>query len=84
MKISSEIISWIYDSSKNFAYYLSCGNCLAMSNIHSTHFGIETISNIAAKIWNKIPNEIKEVSSLTVLKVKLNNQKTKKVKLMKQ
>ena len=30
-------------------------------------------SNIAAKIWNKIPNEIKEACSLTVLKVKLKN-----------
>ena len=28
-------------------------------------------SNIAAKIWNKIPNEIKEACSLTVFKSKI-------------
>ena len=27
-------------------------------------FGINSIANIAAKIWNKLPNEIKELSSL--------------------
>lgn len=38
------------------------------------HFGIEPIANIAAEIWNKITNEIKDASSFTVFKkVKLKN-----------
>ena len=65
----------IYNSVKNFAYDLSCGNCLARSNIHCTHFVIESISNIPAKTWNKIPNEIKEASSLTVSKSKIKKLK---------
>ena len=47
----------ICDFSKNYAYELRCGNWLSRSNIHSTHFGIEFIANIAAKIWNNIPNK---------------------------
>ena len=71
MNISPEIMNDIFDFSKNCAYELRCGNCLSKSNIHSAHFGIESIANIAAKIWNKIPNEIKEAGSLTVFKSKI-------------
>ena len=68
MNISPEIKNKIFDFSKNYAYELRCGNCLSRSNIHSTNFGIESIANIAAKICNKILNEIKEACSLTVFK----------------
>ena len=66
--ISPEIMNEIFDFSKNYAYELKCGNCLSSSNIHSTHFGIESIANIVANMWNKIPNEIKEACSLAVSK----------------
>ena len=69
--IFSKIMNEIFDFSKNYAYELRCGNCLSRSNIHFTHFGIESIANIAAKIWNKIPNKIKEACSLTVFKSKI-------------
>ena len=71
MNTSLEIMNKIFYFSKNFAYELTCGNCLFRPNIHSTHFGIESIANIAAKIWNKIPNKIKEACSLTVFKSKI-------------
>ena len=38
------------------------------------HFGIESIANIVAKIWNKIPDEIKEACSLTVFKIKITKR----------
>ena len=59
--------------SKNSAFCLwieRYGNCLARSNIHSTHLKIESIANIAPKIWSKIPSDIKEVGSLTDFKIK--------------
>ena len=56
INISPEIMNEIVDFSKTYTYKLRCGNCLSRSNIHSTYFGIESILNIAAKIWNKIPN----------------------------
>ena len=61
----------IFDFSKNSTYELRCGNCLSRSNIHSTHFRIKSIVNLAAKIRNKLPNEITEASSLTVFKSKI-------------
>ena len=71
MNIFPEIMNEIFDFSKNSVYELSCGKILSRSNIRSTHFGNESIRNIAAKIWNKIPNEIKEASSLTVFESKI-------------
>ena len=71
MNVSPEIMFKIFEFSKNSVYELRCGNCLARSNIHATHSGIESIAYIAAKIWNKIPNKIKEASSLTVFKSKV-------------
>ena len=62
MNISPEIMNEISDFSKNSTYEIRCGNCVSRSNLYSTHFGIKSIANIAAKIWNKIPNEIKEAS----------------------
>ena len=53
------------------AHILRCRNCLTRSDNYSTHFGIVSIANIAAKIWNKVSNEIKEASSLTVFKSKI-------------
>ena len=57
--------------SKNSAYETRCGTCLPRSNIHSTHIGIKSFGNIAAKIWNKICHEIKEASFLLVFKSKI-------------
>ena len=71
MNISPEIMNKLFDFSKNCAHELRCDNCLSRSNTHSMHFGVESIANIAAKIWNKIPNKIKEASSLTVFKSKI-------------
>ena len=73
MNISSEIINENFDFSKKSAYELRCcAACLDyLVYIHFMHFGIESIANIAAKIWNKIPNKIKEASSLTVFKNKI-------------
>ena len=68
MNNSPEIMNEMFNFSKNSAYELGCGNCLSRSNIHTTHFGVESIASFAAKIWNKILNEIKEASSLTVFK----------------
>ena len=69
--ISPEIMNKIFDFSENNACELRCGNCLSRSKIHSTHFEIKFVGNIASKIWYKIPNEIKEACSLTVFKSKI-------------
>ena len=70
INISLEIMNKIFDFSKDYAYELRCGNSLSRSNIQSTHFGIQSIVDIAAKIWNKISNDFKEASFVTVFKSK--------------
>ena len=71
INISSEIMNDIFDFPKNSAYVLRYRNCFAGSNNHSTHFGINSFANTAAKIWNKVSNKIKDAGSLTVFKSKI-------------
>ena len=73
MNISPEIMNEIFDFSKNYAYELRCGNCLSRSNIHSMHFGIESIAIIAAKYGIKYLTKPKKHAPLQFLKVKSKN-----------
>ena len=50
---------------------LRSGNHFACRNIRTTRYGIETISNLAAEIWDLLPEEIKNASSLSVFKTKI-------------
>ena len=34
-------------------------------------YGIESVSNLGAKLWNPLPGEIKNSSSLTIFKNKI-------------
>ena len=54
------------------------GNHLARRNIRTTHYGNETISNLGVKIWNLLPEEIKNASSLSVFKTKIKKWIPKK------
>ena len=55
----------------NFLNNLSSGNHLAQKNIRTTENGIESVSNLGAKLWTLLPGEIKNSSSLTVFKNKI-------------
>ena len=50
---------------------LRSGNHFACRNVRTTRYGIETISNLAAEIWDLLPEEIKNASSLSVFKTKI-------------
>ena len=54
-------------------YNLRSGNHLARKNIWTTQYGIESVSNLGAKLWNLLPGEIKSSSFLTVFKNKISN-----------
>ena len=46
-------------------------------NIHTVHFGTETITNLGPKIWRKlVPDEIKNVWSLLVFKSRIKTWTT--------
>ena len=53
---------------ENETYNLRSGNHLARKNIRTTQYGIESVSNLGAKLWNLLPGEIKNSSSFTVFK----------------
>ena len=72
MNVSPEIMEKIFDCSKNFPHELRGGDCLARSNIHSKHFGIKSMANIATKTWNAILTKSKKQASL-VFKSKIKN-----------
>ena len=59
-----EIMKEIFVFQGNETYNLRSGNHLARKNIRTTQYGIESVSNLAAKLWNLLPGEIKNSSSL--------------------
>ena len=66
-----EIMKEIFIFHENPIYNLRSGNHLTRRNIRTTHYGIETISNLGAKIWDLLPEEIKNASPLSVFKTKI-------------
>ena len=73
-----EIMKEIFIFHKNPAYNLRSGNHLTQRNILTTHYGIEAIYNLGAKIWDLLPEEIKNASSLSVFKTKIQKWIPKK------
>ena len=50
---------------------LRSGTDLVNRNIHTAHFGTDTIINLGPKIWKLVPDKIKNVSSLLVFKSRI-------------
>ena len=73
-----EIMKEIFIFHENPTYNLRSGNHLTRRNIRTTHYGIEIISNLGAKIWDLLPGEIKNASSLSVFKTKIKKWIPKK------
>ena len=61
----------IFVFKENDTYNFRGGNHLARKNIRTTQYGIESVSNLGAKLWNLLPREIKNSFSLTVFKNKI-------------
>ena len=68
--LSPEIMKEIFVFQENETYNLRSGNHLARKNIRTTQYGIESVSNLEAKLWNLLPGKMKN-SSLTVFKNKI-------------
>ena len=66
--LSPEIMKEIFVFQENETYNLWSGNHLARKNIRRTQCGIESVSNLAAKLWHLLLGEIKNSSSLSVFK----------------
>ena len=68
--ISSVLMSELF-TFKEMVYNLRGADKLKTSNIRTTNYGSETISYLASKIWEQVPEEIKNSSSLNVFKGKI-------------
>ena len=66
-----KIMKEIFIFQENPTYNLRSGNYLTRRNIQTTHYGIDTISNLGAKIWDLLPEEIKNTSSMSIFKTKI-------------
>ena len=73
-----EIMKEMFVFQENKTYNLRSGNHLAQKNVQTTQYGIESISNLAAKLWNLLPREIKNSFSLSVLKNKIRKWTSEK------
>ena len=61
----------IFVFQENETYNLKSGNHLARKNIRTAKYGIESVSDFEAKLWNLLPRDIKNISSFTVFKNKI-------------
>ena len=69
--LSPEIMKEMFVFQENKTYNLRNGNHLARKNIQTTQYGIESGSNLGAKLWNLLPRETKKSSFLTIFKNKI-------------
>ena len=68
--LSSVLMSELFQL-KDIRYNLRQRKTLITNNIKTVKYGSETISNLAPKIWQLIPDEIKNTDSLNIFKRKI-------------
>ena len=69
--LSPSFLSEIFKPS-NTKYDLRNSNTLVSKNINTTNSGLETVFYLAPRIWEQIPEEIKQSKSLNSFKKKIN------------
>ena len=68
--LSPIIMNEIFNFQETKSYNLRSGIYLASRNIHTAHFGNDTIFSLGPKLWKLIPDKIKYTSTLSALKAK--------------
>ena len=69
---SPELTKTVFDI-ENCRYNLRNQTKFKTRNVYTTRYGTETISNIGPKIWNLVPNNIKESNTITEFKAKIKH-----------
>ena len=65
--LSSSLMSKLFKI-KETNYNLHRENTLVVSNVHTTRYGIDSISYLGPKIWDSVPAEIKSFPTLNCFK----------------
>ena len=63
---------------KNLAYNFRNTETVNRNNVSSVKYGTKTITSLGAKIWKILPNDYKELTSLSTFKSKIKNWETDK------
>ena len=61
---------------KNCRYETRRKNTLERNPIHTTNHGLQSVSNIASQLWDSLPNDIKNSSSLSKFSSQIKSQKS--------
>ena len=72
--ISPQIMQKIFRLRKQ-PYDLRNGDIFETNHLHTTHYGLDTISYLGPKIWNLLPEDIKLSPSLQIFKAKIKTWK---------
>ena len=65
------IMNEVFNFQENESYSLRSGMHLVSRNMHTAHFGTDTISGSRPKLWKLIPDKIKHASTLSAFKAKI-------------
>ena len=57
---------------KNVDYDLRNNTSLKIVNLKTVYYGTESVTNLGAKIWDLLPNEYKELKSLSTFKSRIS------------
>ena len=71
MGLFPPIMSDIFSLRENISFNLRCRVTVNRGNIRTSKFGFETVSKIAAILWNDLPAELKIAESLKIFKQKI-------------
>ena len=74
--MSPEIMSEVFPLKKSIKYFSK--NPFITRNIHTERYGTETLAHLGPKIWDIIPNNLKEETSLKSFKNKVKKWKPEK------
>ena len=58
---------------KNVHYNHRNNKSLKIGNLKTAYYGTEYLANLGAKMWNLLPNEYKELKSLSMFKSRISN-----------
>ena len=68
---AAPVIMTEFSKFKDHSYILRKNNCLERRIIKSCKYGSETVSNLGAKLWDILPENIKKAESLQEFKNKI-------------
>ena len=67
------IVNEVLNFQKTERYNLRSGIHLVSRNMHTVHFGTDTISSLGPKLWKRIPDKINHASTSSAFKAKIKS-----------